>query len=365
LTTAIERATLLGLLLILKTLLCRVGLLVAVLLLAWAPAAYAWSWPVQGPVVQPFAYDESHAYASGQHRGIDIGADAAGEQVVAPASGTVSFAGWVPTSGECVSIQTPGGYTVTLTHLGTILVGKGASLTEGQAVGTIGPSGTPELEGPYVHLGIRTTSDPDGYLDPLSLLPPPAAQNTPAQSQPAVAQPSSSTASSSAPADPAAAATVAPSEPPVATTIGSTVTAQESRSSRHERSQAEEPRPDTGTQPSSQLPASRRATSRHRVHPVQRRVRGRTSTARRPVVEATAPTRPVGLVDGHEIRSSTHVIEPRVRPLGVPSPLPLVLNGAAALVALGAVLIARRRRSTTASVHVLHLPRPGHMRRAA
>ena len=50
-------------------------------------AAQAWSWPVHGPVLQPFAYDEAHPYAAGQHRGIDIGADAAGEQVVAPAAG--------------------------------------------------------------------------------------------------------------------------------------------------------------------------------------------------------------------------------------------------------------------------------------
>ena len=47
---------------------------------------------MQGPVLQGFAYDEAHPYASGQHRGIDIGADAAGESVVAPASGAVSFA---------------------------------------------------------------------------------------------------------------------------------------------------------------------------------------------------------------------------------------------------------------------------------
>ena len=33
---------------------------------------------MQGPVVQPFAYDEAHPYATGQHRGIDIGADACG-----------------------------------------------------------------------------------------------------------------------------------------------------------------------------------------------------------------------------------------------------------------------------------------------
>jgi murein DD-endopeptidase MepM/ murein hydrolase activator NlpD len=117
--------------------------LVALVFLVWAPAAHAWSWPLQGPVLQPFAYDEAHPYAAGQHRGIDIGADAAGERVVAPAAGTVSFAGSVPTSGESVTIETPDGYSVTLTHLGSIVVSKGASVAEGDAVGTTGPSGTP------------------------------------------------------------------------------------------------------------------------------------------------------------------------------------------------------------------------------
>ena len=75
---------------------------------------------MQGPVLQPFAYDEAHPYASGQHRGVDIGAGAAGETVVAPAAGTVSFAGTVPTNGKSVTIETADGYSVTLTHLGSI-----------------------------------------------------------------------------------------------------------------------------------------------------------------------------------------------------------------------------------------------------
>jgi len=139
--------------------------------LIWAPVARAWSWPVHGPVLQQFSYDEAHPYAVGQHRGIDIGAASSGDPVVAPASGTVSFAGFVPTSGESVTIETADGHSVTLTHLGSIGVAKGASVSEGDGVGTVGPSGTPEQSVPYVHLGIRLTSDPLGYLDPLGFLP--------------------------------------------------------------------------------------------------------------------------------------------------------------------------------------------------
>ena len=156
--------------------------------LIWAPVASAWSWPVQGPVLAPFSYDEAHPYAAGQHRGIDIGAAASGDPVVAPASGTVSFAGFVPTSGESLTIETTDGYSVTLTHLGSIGVAEGAAVAEGDVVATVGPSGTPEESGPYVHLGIRLTADPLGYLDPLSFLPPPATP-TPTPTPAPVSQP--------------------------------------------------------------------------------------------------------------------------------------------------------------------------------
>ncbi|HEY2354256.1 MAG TPA: M23 family metallopeptidase [Gaiellaceae bacterium] len=147
---------------------------VVVMFFVWVPVASAWSWPVNGPVLEPFSYDEAHPYAAGQHRGIDIGATASGDPVASPESGTVSFAGFVPTSGESLTIQTTDGYSVTLTHLGSISVAAGAAVSEGDVVATVGPSGTPEQSVPYVHLGIRLTSDPLGYLDPSGFLPPPA-----------------------------------------------------------------------------------------------------------------------------------------------------------------------------------------------
>ena len=154
--------------------------LAAVLFLLWAPGAYAWTWPVQGPVLLGFVFDPSHPYAGGQHRGIDIGA-ATGTAVGAPASGTVSFAGTVPTSGKSVTIATPDGYSVTLTHLGSIEVVKGAAVGEGAEVGTVGPSGTPELDVPYLYMGVRVTANAQGYLDPLSFLPalPPPVASSP------------------------------------------------------------------------------------------------------------------------------------------------------------------------------------------
>ena len=99
-----------------------------------APVARAWTWPVGGPVLQPFVFDPAHPYAAGEHRGIDIGARRGG-RCVRPAAGTVTFAGTVPSSGRELTITTPDGFAVTLTHLGAIAVAEGAAVAEGTAVG--------------------------------------------------------------------------------------------------------------------------------------------------------------------------------------------------------------------------------------
>jgi hypothetical protein len=149
----------------------RRQLLAAVLAaLLFAPAGEAWTWPAAGPVLQAFLFDPAHPYAAGQHRGVDIGGEP-GATVLAPRAGTVTYAGTVPSSGKSVTIATPDGYAVTVTHLGSITVGPGATVGEGDGVGTIGPSGEPEVALPYVHLGIRVEADPQGYLDPLTFLP--------------------------------------------------------------------------------------------------------------------------------------------------------------------------------------------------
>jgi peptidase M23-like protein len=132
--------------------------------------ALAWTWPVDGPVVRPFKLGDD-PYAGGQHRGVDIGAPL-GTPVRAPATGTIGFAGIVPTSGRSVTIQTADGYSVTLVQLGAIKAARGTNVAEGAVVGTVGPSEEPGVGGPHVHLGVRHTSDPNGYLDPLRFLPP-------------------------------------------------------------------------------------------------------------------------------------------------------------------------------------------------
>jgi hypothetical protein len=345
------------------------------LFLVWTPAAYAWSWPVQGKVLQPFSYDEAHPYAAGQHRGIDIGAAAAGETVVAPAAGTISFAGTVPTNGESVTIQTADGYSVTLTHLGSIGVAKGASVSEGGAVGTIGPSGTPEVDAPYLHLGVRRTTDPNGYIDPLGLLPPISAGSTTGSdavaSQPISGSGSSttwgSTSSTSPPASPATQpATSEPVTRPASSSPTATATHVKARDAGHAGERRSQPRAETRSKT--------RADGRPEAKPgpeVTART-ARPASAARPAVETAAPAEPTRFDAGHEIDSSVPVRDSAPTRTPAPGlPPPLILNGAAAIVAVGAAFVAargRRRRRivvSTAAAQVFRLPLRAAERRPA
>jgi hypothetical protein len=172
------------------------------------PPALAWAWPADGPVLRPFTLGDD-PYAGGQHRGIDIGAPA-GAPVRAPAAGTVSFSGSVPGGGRTLTIATADGYSATLVHLGVVLVSSGAAVSEGDVVGSIGPSGTAELAEPYVHFGIRRASDPNGYLDPLTVLPPAAA---PPADSPQVDVPAPATSAGAVAPHPQAVAAAHPAAP--------------------------------------------------------------------------------------------------------------------------------------------------------
>lgn len=323
---------------------------------------------MQGKVLQPFSYDEAHPYAAGQHRGIDIGADAAGETVVAPEAGTISFAGTVPTSGKSVTIETADGYSVTLTHLGSIGVAKGASVSEGVAIGTIGPSGTPEVDVPYLHLGIRQTADANGYVDPLGLLPPLSA-GTSTDTSAAASQPSSnagsSTASGSAPSTsaPAPPATQPASSDPASRPASSSPTIApthvQTRDVGHVRERTSHPR--------AEEQSTSRSHSRSEAQPgrdMTVRTSRPASTRQRPVVETAAPVEPNRLDAGHQIESSAPVTETAQARRPAPgTPLPLILNGTASIVAFCAAFIAargrRRRRhfaDSTAVAPVFQLP---------
>jgi len=152
--------------------------LLAALALPPPAAATAWRWPVDGRVLTHFRNGDD-PYARGQHRGIDIAA-AAGAPVAAATDGSVRFAGAIGESGLTVSVRTADGrFDTSFLHLGSIAVRAGDAMRAGDPVGTVGTSGRRSIAEPHLHFGVRAAGERHAYRDPLSLLPPPAAEPRP------------------------------------------------------------------------------------------------------------------------------------------------------------------------------------------
>ena|SRR6266550_3036776 len=129
---------------------------------ATASTTGGWTWPVVGPVIQAFDPPDT-PYGSG-HRGIDIAASV-GTTVVAPADGTVTFAG--PVGGYLfVTIDQGGGLFSTYSWLSAKLVRKGDHVLRGQPIALTG-WGHPAAPIPHLHLGVKLDGS---YVDPLSYL---------------------------------------------------------------------------------------------------------------------------------------------------------------------------------------------------
>lgn len=128
-----------------------------------APSATAgWPWPVRGPVIRGFDPPED-PFGAG-HRGIDI-AVPIGTVVVAPAPGTVAFAGRI--GGHLfVTLDHGGELTTTYSWVSATSVREGDPVTAGQAFAATG-TGHPGSAVPHLHFGVRLAGS---YLDPLAFL---------------------------------------------------------------------------------------------------------------------------------------------------------------------------------------------------
>ncbi|GAB6897495.1 M23 family metallopeptidase [Kineosporia succinea] len=147
-------------------------------LLTFSPAAAApveapppapvssWEWPLQPrpALVRGFAVGP-HPWSPG-HRGVDLGA-AVNQPVIAPAGGTVSFAGVVAGT-PVVSIDHGGGLVSSFEPVRT-RVRRGEPVAAGAVLGDLlgaGP-GSHCLPGVCLHWGVRREGT---YVDPLELL---------------------------------------------------------------------------------------------------------------------------------------------------------------------------------------------------
>jgi peptidase M23-like protein len=145
----------------------------AALALAAPPACTAaeWAWPVRGRVITSYSNDNTHPYAGGMHRGIDIGAPV-GTRVGAAGAGRVTYAGALGTSGLVVAVETSDRrYATSYLHLSRIAVAKGDEVGAGQELGEVGTSGRPASREPHLHFGVRLAGRKHFYVDPLTLLP--------------------------------------------------------------------------------------------------------------------------------------------------------------------------------------------------
>lgn len=126
-----------------------------------APKRQDFVWPVKGRVVSGYGPKEGGLY----NEGINIAAPK-GTPVAAAANGVVAYVGSdLKSYGNLVLIRHGGGTMTAYAHLSAINVKKGQSVKRGQAIGTIGSSGSVETS--QLHFEVRkggNTLDPKKFL---------------------------------------------------------------------------------------------------------------------------------------------------------------------------------------------------------
>ena len=115
-------------------------------------------WPVRGPVNSEFGVRASPWTRGGElHSGIDIGVER-GTRVVAPAAGTVAFAGTHAEYGLTVILDHGENLRTVYGHLSRLDVSQGRTVARGTELGLTGNSG--RSSGPHLHYEILVDGRP-------------------------------------------------------------------------------------------------------------------------------------------------------------------------------------------------------------
>ncbi len=118
-------------------------------------------WPVQGKIISSYGPKAGHLH----NDGINIAAPR-GTAVAAAADGTVAYVGDALSGyGNLVLLRHDNGMVTAYAHLDRVTVTKGMRMRQGQAIGTVGSTGT--VASAQLHFEIRKgieTLDPKRYL---------------------------------------------------------------------------------------------------------------------------------------------------------------------------------------------------------
>ncbi|MDP2206931.1 MAG: LysM peptidoglycan-binding domain-containing M23 family metallopeptidase [Alphaproteobacteria bacterium] len=125
------------------------------------PSRAGFIWPVRGKVISTYGPKPGHLH----NDGINIAAPR-GAAVAAAADGTVAYVGNdLASYGNLVLVRHANGLVTAYAHLDRVEVKRGDSIRRGQAIGTVGSSGT--VANPQLHFEVRRgieSLDPARYL---------------------------------------------------------------------------------------------------------------------------------------------------------------------------------------------------------
>jgi murein DD-endopeptidase MepM/ murein hydrolase activator NlpD len=126
-----------------------------------ARSSSKFSWPVKGTVLSHYGAKSNGLF----NDGINIGAKV-GTVVKAAENGVVAYAGnEVKGMGNLVIIQHDGGWMTVYAHMDSMVVRRGAKVSVGQKIGTVGKTG--KVDKPQLHFEIRKGTkayNPSAYL---------------------------------------------------------------------------------------------------------------------------------------------------------------------------------------------------------
>lgn len=126
-----------------------------------SPSRAGFVWPVRGKIISSYGPKPGHLH----NDGINIAAPR-GAAVAAAADGTVAYVGdGLASYGNLVLLRHPNGLVTAYAHLDRVHVKRGATVKRGQAIGTVGSTGT--VANPQLHFEVRRgieSLDPARYL---------------------------------------------------------------------------------------------------------------------------------------------------------------------------------------------------------